>query len=147
MSYISDIGIKDGYIKSISPHIDTNCTHLIDAKGYITCPGFIDIDSHSDFSLFSNSKAESKVRQGITTEVVGQGGHTLAPLVKNHLLELKEYTHSYVQNNDKTNFWNWKSQTEFINILGKRKLAVNIASLVGYGTIRIAAMGFEKRKP
>jgi N-acyl-D-amino-acid deacylase len=147
MSYISDIGIKDGYIMKISLNIDDDCTNIIDAKGYITCPGFIDIDSHSDFSLFSNAKAESKVHQGITTEIIGQGGHTLGPINEKHLLELKEYTNSYVRNEDKTNYWTWKSQTEFIEVLGKRKTSVNIASLVGYGTIRVAVMGFEKRRP
>ncbi|HKL43545.1 MAG TPA: amidohydrolase family protein [Clostridia bacterium] len=147
ISYISDIGIKDGYINTISLNIEEDCDNVIDAEGLIVCPGFIDIDSHSDFSFFSNSKAESKVRQGITTEVIGQGGHTLGPINDKHLLELREYTHSYVQNKDKINYWTWKSQTDFIDILGKRKIAVNIASLVGYGTIRVAVMGFEKRKP
>jgi N-acyl-D-amino-acid deacylase len=147
ISYISDIGIKDGYIKTISLNIEEPSAEVIDADGCIVCPGFIDIDSHSDFSLFSNPKAESKVRQGITTEVVGQGGHTLGPIHEAYLMELKEYTNSYVRNGDLCNYWTWKTQSEFIEVLGKRKIAVNIASLVGYGTIRVAVMGFEKRKP
>jgi N-acyl-D-amino-acid deacylase len=146
-SYIADIGIKDGYIKEISPVIENLNTEVIDASGYIVCPGFIDMDSHSDFSLFSDPKAESKIRQGITTEVVGQGGHTLGPIDMNYLMDLKQYTNSYVQNKNETDYWNWKTQAEFIDILGKKKVAANIASLVGYGAIRIAVMGFEKRKP
>lgn len=146
-SYIADIGIKDGYIKEISPVIENLNTEVIDANGYIVCPGFIDMDSHSDFSLFSDPKAESKIRQGITTEVVGQGGHTLGPIDMNYLMDLKQYTNSYVQNKNETDYWNWKTQAEFIDILAKKKISVNIASLVGYGAIRIAVMGFEKRKP
>lgn len=146
-SYIADIGIKNGYIKKISPSIEDLSTEVIDANGYIVCPGFIDIDSHSDFSLFSNPKAESKIRQGITTEVVGQGGRTLGPINMKYLMDLKQYTNSYVQNKNEINYWNWKTQTEFIDILGKKKTSVNIASLVGYGTIRVAVMGFEKRSP
>ncbi len=146
-SYIADIGIKNGYIEEISPGIEGVCTEVIDASGHIVCPGFIDIDSHSDFSLFSNPKAESKIRQGITTEVVGQGGHTLGPIDLKHLMELKQYTNSYVQNKNETNYWNWKTQNELIDILEERKTSVNIASLVGYGTIRVAVMGFEKRSP
>ncbi|HYF84197.1 MAG TPA: D-aminoacylase [Clostridia bacterium] len=146
-SYIADIGIKNGYIKKISPGIEDLSTEVIDANGYIVCPGFIDIDSHSDFSFFTNPKAESKIRQGITTEVVGQGGHTLGPINMRYLMDLKQYTNSYVQNKNEANYWNWKSQSEFIDILGKKRTSVNIASLVGYGTIRVAVMGFEKRKP
>lgn len=146
-SYIGDIAIKDGVIKKISSHISEASNNVIDASGYIVCPGFIDIDSHSDFSLFSNPSAESKIMQGITTEIVGQGGRTLGPICEKHLEDLKQYSRSYVQNIDETNYWNWKTQADFINILKKKKMSVNIASLVGYGSIRVAVMGFEKRVP
>lgn len=146
-SYTADIGIKDGYIKNIAQCISDSCNELIDADGYVVCPGFIDIDSHSDFSLFGNPRAESKIRQGITTEIVGQGGHTLGPINMEYLSDLKQYTYSYVQNKNEPNYWNWKTQTEFIEILGNKKTSVNIASLVGYGSIRVAVMGFEKRMP
>ena len=146
-SYTSDIGIKDGYIKEISQCISDSCAKVIDADGYVVCPGFIDIDSHSDFSLFANPKAESKIRQGVTTEIVGQGGHTLGPINIEYLSDLKQYTKSYVQNKNEPNYWNWKTQTEFIEILESRKISINIASLVGYGSIRVAVMGFEKRNP
>lgn len=146
-SYTADIGIKDGFIKNISHCINDSCKELIEADGYIVCPGFIDIDSHSDFSLFGNPMAESKIRQGITTEIVGQGGHTLGPINIEYLSDLKQYTNSYVQNKDEPNYWNWKTQTEFIEILENKKISVNIASLIGYGSIRVSVMGFEKRKP
>jgi len=146
-SYIADIAIKDGYIKKICDDIEERCNNVIDAQGYIVCPGFIDLDSHSDFSLFSNPRAESKIMQGITTEIVGQGGRTLGPISENHLDDLKQYICSYDQNSDESNYLNWKTQADFINILNKKKISVNIASLVGYGSIRVSVMGFEKRKP
>lgn len=146
-SYIADIGIKNGYIKEISSSIESLSLDVIDANGYVVCPGFINIDSHSDFSLFSNPMAESKVMQGITTEVVGQGGRTLGPINEKHLDDLKQYTSSYVQNKCDSNYWNWKTQNDFINILGEKGTSINIASLVGYGTIRVSVMGFEKREP
>ncbi len=145
--YIADISIKDGYIKKICPNILDQGTNVIDANGYVVCPGFIDINSHSDFSLYSNPRAESKILQGITTEIVGQGGRTLGPINEKHLPDLKQYTSSYVQNREEENFWNWKTQAEYINLLAEKKIGVNIASLVGYGSIRVAVMGFEKRKP
>ncbi|SHI77266.1 N-acyl-D-amino-acid deacylase family protein [Lutispora thermophila] len=146
-SYFADIGIKNGYISEISQCINDPALKVIDAKNHIVCPGFIDIDSHSDFSLYANPKAESKIRQGITTEIVGQGGRSLGPVNIEHLSDLKQYTKSYVQNTNEPNYWNWKTQYEFIDILSSRKTSVNIASLVGYGTIRVAVMGFEKRRP
>lgn len=146
-SYYAHIGIKDGYIREISSNMDCEALEIIDAKGYIVTPGFIDIDSHSDFSLYANPKAESKIRQGITTELVGNGGRTLGPVNKERLGDLKFYTSSYVQNKNEPNYWTWESQMEFINILKERGIAVNIASLVGYGSIRVAVMGFEKRSP
>lgn len=146
-SYFADIGIKDGYIKEIALNIESDALKIIDAKGYIVSPGFIDIDSHSDFSLYANPKAESKIRQGITTELVGQGGRTLGPINTDHLKDLKQYTSSYVQNKNEPNYWNWNSNMEFIDLLEKKGISVNIAALVGYGSIRVAVMGFEKRIP
>lgn len=146
-SYFADIGIKDGYIREIALDIDTDALKVIDAKGYVVSPGFIDIDSHSDFSLYANPRAESKIYQGITTELVGQGGRTLGPVNRNHLNDLKQYTSSYVQNKNEPNYWNWKSNMEFIETLKKRGISVNISALVGYGSIRVAVMGFENRRP
>lgn len=147
ISYHSDIAVWDGYIVKIAPNIQGAAEETIDAAGCVVCPGFIDINSHSDFSLYSNPRAESKVRQGITTEIIGNGGHSLGPIHPSHLTELKEYTHSYLRNKNQPAFWNWKTQAEFVDILLQRKAAVNIASLVRYGTIRIAVMGFQKRRP
>lgn len=146
-SYIADIGVKSGYIREISSRIDTDSAKVIDAKGYVVSPGFIDIDSHSDFSLYGNPKAESKIHQGITTELVGQGGRTLGPINKKYLKDLKQYTSSYVQNKNEPNYWTWERNMEFIETLEKRGISINIASLVGYGSIRVAVMGFDKRIP
>lgn len=146
-SYISDIGIIGDKIIKIKPGIEELSPNIIDATGLVVCPGFIDIDSHSDFSLYSNPYADSKVRQGITTEIVGQGGRTLGPINPQKLPELKQCTKSYVQNKNIKNYWNWNTQYEFIDRLKENKFSVNIASLVGYGSIRIAVMGFSEDKP
>lgn len=146
-SYLADMGIIKDQIVEINNCINEKANNIIDAKGLIVCPGFIDIDSHSDFSLYSNPYAESKIRQGVTTEIVGQGGHTLGPLDQKKLPELKQYTKSYVQDKEVKNYWNWQSQHEFIRRLEEKKTSVNIASLVGYGSIRIAVMGFREDPP
>jgi N-acyl-D-amino-acid deacylase len=145
--YPSDIGIQNTTITRITRCLNEPARATIDAKNHIVCPGFIDIDSHSDFSLYSNPEAESKVRQGVTTEIVGQGGRTLGPVSLEHLPDLKQYTASYVQGFKSSDFWNWTSQYQFIEQLGAKGIAVNIASLVGYGSIRIAVMGFSEECP
>lgn len=147
MSYISDIGIIGDNIIEIKPDIKDLSHNIIDATNLIVCPGFIDIDSHSDFSLYSDPYADSKIRQGITTEIVGQGGRTLGPINEKKLPELKQYTKSYVQNKNLKNYWNWNTQYEFVNRLKENEISVNVASLVGYGSIRIAVMGFSEDKP
>lgn len=146
-SYIADIGIIGDAIVEIKSEIDDSSHHTIDATNLIVSPGFIDIDSHSDFSLFSNPYADSKIRQGITTEVVGQGGRTLGPINKQKLPELKQCTQSYVQNKNLEDYWNWNTQYEFIQRIEDNKISVNIAPLVGYGSIRIAVMGFSEDAP
>jgi len=146
-SYISDIGIIDDEIIEIKENIQEDSHQRIDASGLVVCPGFIDIDSHSDFSLYSIPYAESKIRQGVTTEIIGQGGRTLGPINQRRLPELKQYTKSYVQDRNIKDYWNWETQYEFINRLKGKKTSVNIASLVGYGSIRIAVMGFSAIEP
>jgi N-acyl-D-amino-acid deacylase len=145
--YSSDIGILNNTISRIARVLNEPAKETIDARDHIVCPGFIDIDSHSDFSLFSNPKAESKVRQGVTTEVVGQGGRTLGPISRKHLPDLKQYTASYIQGSESANYWDWATQYQFVEQLGDKGIAVNIASLVGYGSIRIAVMGFSEEYP
>jgi N-acyl-D-aspartate/D-glutamate deacylase len=71
-AYISDIAIKNGKIERIGTSLDINCAKVIDASNQIVCPGFIDIHSHTDATIMINRKAESKIRQGITTEIVGK---------------------------------------------------------------------------
>ena len=79
-AYLSDIAVKKGEIERIGPSLDIKCDKVIDVSNLIVCPGFIDIHSHTDATIMINRKAESKIRQGITTEVVGNCGISAAPL-------------------------------------------------------------------
>ena len=77
--FLVDIGIKDGKIIKIGNLDSVDAETLIDAKGLKIVPGFIDIHSHTDSDLILNPKAESKIRQGVTTEVTGQDGSSWGP--------------------------------------------------------------------
>lgn len=89
-----DIGIQDGRIRALDLLPETGARRTIDATGLTVVPGFIDIHSHVDTDLLRNPKAESKVRQGVTTEASGMDGESPAPLggpeLIRHLNDFKE---------------------------------------------------------
>lgn len=146
--YKADIAIKKNLIYKIADKIEEEVNEYIDAEGCIVAPGFIDIHGHSDFTLFVNNKGESKIRQGITTEVVGNCGFTAAPSTNEHFDDLLQYlANTVVLSDEQKKKWNWESQSAFTNDFSKDGLSFNIAPLVGHGTIRVAVMGFDKREP
>ena len=143
-----DIGIKDGRIIKIADEIKGKSKKYIDADGLIVSPGFIDMHGHSDFTLHINNKGESKIRQGITTEVTGNCGGSGGPVTKKHFSDLLQFLATSVIMDDALKAkWNWKTQKEFVDYFSKDGLSFNIVPLVGHGTIRVAVMGFDKRKP
>src|SRR5262249_57799041 len=75
----ADLAICDGRIAGIGAHLADEAAKVIDAEGLAVAPGFIDIKTHSDFTLPINPKAESKVRQGVTSEIIGHCGFSVAP--------------------------------------------------------------------
>src|SRR2546430_7968627 len=77
----ADVAIADGRIARIAPGLAGDAGRIIDAAGLAVTPGFIDIKTHSDFTLPINPKAESKVRQGVTTEIIGHCGFSVAPVL------------------------------------------------------------------
>ena len=86
-----DLAIADGRIAAIGPRHRDGAQKIIDAEGLAVAPGFIDIKTHSDFTLPINPKAESKVRQGVTTEIIGHCGFSVAPALPGKVELLKDY--------------------------------------------------------
>lgn len=138
-----DVGIKGGRIAAMGPQLAETAGQDIDARGLVVAPGFIDVHTHSDFTLLSAPSADSKVRQGITTEVVGNCGFSPAPVRPQTLDLLKEYTGFLNPHLP----WDWQRLGEFYQRVRERGCAMNIAPLVGHGAVRIAVMGFENRAP
>ena len=112
-------------------------------------PGFIDIHSHSDFTLFVNRRGESKIRQGITTEVTGNCGFTAAPVTEEHFDDLIQYlANTVILSDEEKAKWKWPSQADFLQeIQGDEGFSFNLAPLVGHGTIKVGVMGFDKSSP
>jgi N-acyl-D-amino-acid deacylase len=141
--YKADIGIKDGRIARIGMIMEEG-DKVINADKLFVCPGFIDIHSHSDFSLLINPLAESKIRQGVTTEVIGNCGNSAAPLNDDVKDNLRKSNSLVIEAGIDLN---WITMGDYFNRLRYQGVALNVAALVGHGTIRANVMGFEKRPP
>lgn len=148
-SYQADIGIKNNEIVMIRPNIDQDAYKVIDASGYTVTPGFIDIHGNSEWTLPTNNKGESKIRQGVTTEVQGHCGFSAAPVIEENRNDLLSYlANTALLTNEEKKKWYWRSQAEFMReVIEKNGIPFNIAPMVGHGTIKIGVMGFEKREP
>ena len=88
---VQDLAIADGRIATIGEALPGGARKIIDASGLAVAPGFIDIKTHSDFTLPINPKAESKVRQGVTTEIIGHCGFSVAPCLDGKVELLRDY--------------------------------------------------------
>ena len=140
--YKADIGIKEDRIKKIGS-ISEESKRIIFADNLFVCPGFIDIHSHSDFSLLINPLAESKIRQGVTTEVIGNCGNSAAPLNEDVKDNLRKSNSLVIEGEINLN---WMTMREYFKRLKAQGVALNVAALVGHGTIRANVMGFESSK-
>ena len=144
-SYKADIGIKESKIAKIGKISSNDAQEIIDAKGLIVSPGFIDAHSHDDLLLLMDPSNISKIAQGVTTTIIGNCGVSPAPVNNETLEQLKQYTSFLSLGMDIK--WDWTSFGEYLNRLETLKLGVNVAALVGHGTIRIAIMDMDDRKP
>jgi N-acyl-D-amino-acid deacylase len=86
-----DVVVDDGRIAALEPRSTRAARRVVDARGLVVAPGFIDIHTHSDFTLPLNPRAESKIRQGVTTEVTGNCGFSMAPALPGRAELLGEY--------------------------------------------------------
>ena len=138
---IGDIGIRDGLIVDIAQSLGSaNAAEVIDVAGLVVSPGFIDMHTHSDFTLIADGRAESQVHQGVTTEVIGQCGVSCAP-VRSHA-EIREVSPWYT---DKARHSNWLGFADYLDALDESTLGVNVMAFVGHGTIHRAVIGNELR--
>jgi N-acyl-D-amino-acid deacylase len=136
-----DLAITDGRIAAIGARIDEPAAKTIDAAGLAVAPGFIDIKTHSDFTLPINPKAESKVRQGVTTEIIGHCGFSVAPALPGKVELLKDYLSPSAP-------WTPFREMTFPEYLKSfPATSVNAGMLVGHNTLRLMVMGMADREP
>lgn len=147
----ADLLVEDGLIAEIAApgqlHLSATDPDLrvIDVDDRYVTPGFIDPHTHSDVTILGTPDAESVLRMGVTTHVTGNCGMSSAPILE---ARRDEVIHQLEYYWDVSGFaWEWTSFKEYVEALGACGIGINIAPLVGHGTLRASAMGFERREP
>jgi len=137
----ADVAVEGERIVAVAPSLAGAADRVLDVAGRVVAPGFIDMHSHSDLFYFGCPSAESKIRQGVTTEVVGMCSFSQAPLRPDqHAL-----VEGWVGGIGMTPDLKWETFGQYLDALRSVRPSVNVVHLVGHGALRIAAMGFEAR--
>ncbi|MDP1677623.1 MAG: D-aminoacylase [Bacteroidota bacterium] len=126
---LADVGIRDGKIIALGKIESVDAIRIVDAKGMHIVPGFVDIHTHTDSAILRLPTADSKLRQGVTTEVGGADGDSRAPRKKK----------------DEDDELLYSDFDGFFNHLRQKGSAQNFASMVGLGTIREVVVGEDDR--
>ncbi len=139
----ADVAIRSGRIAAVGELGEWQAEVVLEAAGLAVAPGFIDMHTHSDLSLLLNPRAESKIRQGVTTEVIGQCGFSPAPAPASRREAVRS---SFGEWGEKVD-WTWGSFGEYLEAFQAQGTSVNVVPVVGHGTIRSVVMGQEDRRP
>jgi N-acyl-D-amino-acid deacylase len=140
-----DLALDEGRVAAVGPAGSLRGHRTLDAAGRYVVPGVVDVHTHSDLSILVNRGAESVVRQGVTTEVLGNCGLSPAPLAEEHRAEMFAQW-GPISHRPEVG-WQWRTFGQYLDALEQEGLAINVASLVGHGALRIAAMGLAERAP
>ena len=136
----ADVGISGGAIRLVGRIRRSRAAAVIEAGGLAVSPGFIDVHDHTDTGLLVNPKAESAIRQGVTTLVSGQCGGSPFPLTEEEAEDMRRrFAEEYGLEAD------WRDIRGFLARLERSGSAVNYSTFVGHGTVRAAAMGYGDR--
>ena len=132
---VGDLAVSQGRITAVGGNIPVGAAKVVDASGLALAPGFIDIHTHSDRALFQAPEAESRILQGVTTEIGGNCGNW-ARLEQGHSVQA-------FSEEDR----GWPSLAEYFKDMAAMGISTNFGTLMGHGTVRAAAMGYDNRPP
>ena len=139
---VTDIGIRDARVQAVGPLASSPTAETLDATGLVVSPGFIDMHTHSDLSLMGDPCGHSKIRQGVTTELVGHCGVSPFPIPANSASSPGRAAHSPILGDP-----DWTDLEGYASRIAHQGSAINIAPLVGHGSVREAVMGYDDRPP
>ena len=140
--YYGSVGVEDGRLTVFRGTVrDVDATRTIDAAGLVICPGFIDMHAHSGLVLLADPLHEPKVRQGITTELIGVDGNSYAPFRSQEDFRRFVELNSGLDGNPALP-GSWSTVEQYLSMFD-RKSSVNIAYILGNSPVRIDAIGWE----
>ena len=143
--FAAAVGIRDGLLSIVFGETEEEIPvkRRIDATGMVVAPGFIDLHSHSGLMIFADPLHEPKVRQGITTEVIGVDGLSYAPIPDPNDLEALAHMNAGLDGRPDIAY-DWGSVETYLDRLDTLRPSVNLAFLVGNSALRMSAIGWEE---
>ncbi len=142
--FAGDVVVKDGTVISVGGQTDGAFDRTVDARGLAVCPGFIDTHSHSDLAMLTDPRVLPKIMQGITTEVLGQDGISMAPLPEQNIADWRKNLAGLDGDSDAID-WHYKTTAGYFEQLEQGGMGTNAAYLVPHGNVRMEAMGLANR--
>ncbi|MEA2584905.1 MAG: N-acyl-D-amino-acid deacylase [Thermomicrobiales bacterium] len=140
----ANLRLVDDSIAEVGPDVvppEGAAGQVIDATGLVVAPGFIDLHTHSDVALLADPAVACKLNQGITLELIGQDGMSVAPLTDETASLWRKHLGGLSGSYDVD--WSWRSFAEYLDQFGPT--AANVAALVGHGTLRLNVIGMANR--
>ncbi len=141
--YRADVAIRHNYILAIDAPGSLQAGEELDCKGLSIAPGFIDTHSHSDLRVLAEPQLPMKVRQGITLEIFGQDGVSVAPIRTWDQPQVARSLAGLDGQLDRA--WDWQSVAEYLAAIERAQPAIDCAYLIPHGAVRLSVMGMEDR--
>lgn len=138
----ADVGIEGEWIREVGDVSRAEARRTLDCEGLYVTPGFIDMHTHSDLDLLVDPQSSPKVRMGVTLEVLGQDGISVAPMRPENVLQVKAQLSGLL--GDYPIDWRWQRVGEYLGLL-HRRTTVNVSYLVPHGALRWWVIGFDAR--
>jgi dihydroorotase/N-acyl-D-amino-acid deacylase len=138
--YSGDLGVRDGRIAAVGSLVGASARQTIQAAGRVVAPGFIDMLGQSDLSILVNPHLPSKIFQGITTEITGEGG-TVAPL-NDSTIAADKLGYEWLKITP-----DWRTHAQYFARLERQKIGINVAHYVGATQVRRMVLGNDDRDP
>ncbi len=140
-----DVAIRRNWILAVdAPGSLQGAPDELDCEGLVIAPGFIDTHSHSDLRVLTEPELPMKVRQGITLEVFGQDGISVAPIRKADRPQMERTLAGLLGRLDRD--WDWESVGEYLAAVERAKPSLDCSYLIPHGAVRLNAMGMEDRR-
>jgi len=140
-AFKADVGVFDGRIAVVAKDIEQETARTVDAENLHVAPGLIDPHTHSDLPLLVDPRAESKIRQGVTTEIIGNCGFSPAPLMGAAAEEMSAQAANLGLE------VTWRSMADYLDRLRNPGTALNVVPLLGHNTVRGSVMGYDDVQP